>query len=276
MQKIVTTLKLQLTLREQGILTRFSTTNLEAYDYFLRGMEFWHRLTKEANAQARQMYEKAIALDPQYADAYVGLGHTYWIEWLWQWGQNPESLEQAFTLGQKAIVLDDTHPWGHMLLGQVYRWKKQHEQAISEAQRAVALDPNYADSYLELAQILTSAGQPEEALGVMEKAMRLNPHYPSFYLVEFGRAYRSMGRYEEAIAALKSSLARNPNFLYAHLNLAVAYSESGRKEEARVEAAEVLRIDPAFSLERWGRIASYKDQAITERTLAALRQAGLK
>jgi adenylate cyclase len=178
-QKIVTTLKLQLTLRGQGLLPRSSTNNLEAYDYFLRGMQFWHTY----NAQSRQMYEKAIALDPQYADAYAGLGHTYWLEWLVQWGQNPQLLEQAFTLAQRAIALDDSQPWGRMLLSQVYMWKKQYEPAIAEAQRAVALDPNYADSYWDLAYVLVFAGRPEEAIEVMEKAMRLNPHTPVFYLV---------------------------------------------------------------------------------------------
>src|SRR5207249_9810095 len=80
-QKIVTTLKLQLTLWEQGILVRKTTDNLEAYDYYLRGVEYVYRTTKEANAQARQMYEKAIELDPQYAVAYVALGWTYFSDW---------------------------------------------------------------------------------------------------------------------------------------------------------------------------------------------------
>jgi adenylate cyclase len=80
-QKIVTTLKLQLTLREQGWIVRKRTDNLEAYDYHLRGFEYFGRTTKDGNARARQMLEKAIALDPQYADAYVLLGSTYLLEW---------------------------------------------------------------------------------------------------------------------------------------------------------------------------------------------------
>jgi TolB-like protein len=75
-QKLVTTLKLQLTLLEQGILARKTTDNLEAYDYFLRGVEAFNRFTQEANAQARQMYGKALELDPQYARAYSGGGLT--------------------------------------------------------------------------------------------------------------------------------------------------------------------------------------------------------
>ena len=82
-QKIVTTLKLQLTLQEQGYIVHKHTDNLEAYDYFLRGQEYYWHFTQEANAQARQMWEKAIALDPQYAEACTWLGWTYWMEWGW-------------------------------------------------------------------------------------------------------------------------------------------------------------------------------------------------
>jgi len=80
-QKIVTTLKLQLTLQEQGFIVRKHTDNLEAYDAVLRGVEYFWRFTKETNEQARQMFEKALALDPQYAEAYTWLGWTYWREW---------------------------------------------------------------------------------------------------------------------------------------------------------------------------------------------------
>ncbi len=163
-----------------------------------------------------------------------------------------------------------------MLLGQVYVFKKQHEQAITETQRAIALDPNYADSYLELAETLTFAGRPEEALGVMEKALRLNPCAPAFYFSNLGLFSFSAGRYEEGIAALKNTISRNPNYWLAHLHLTATYSQLGRGEEAQAEAAEVLRINPTFSLEGWGRILPFKDQAVLERYLAALRKAGLK
>ena len=109
-QKIVTTLKLQLTLQEQGYVVRKHTDNLEAYDAFLRGLEYHYRFTKEANAQARQMFEKAIALDPQYAEAYAWLGWTYWLEWVLRWSADPQTLERALALAQQAVALDDSLP----------------------------------------------------------------------------------------------------------------------------------------------------------------------
>jgi tetratricopeptide (TPR) repeat protein len=106
--------------------------------------------------------------------------------------------------------------------------------------------------------------------------MRLNPYYPDWYAFNLGNAYRLLGRTEEAIAAHRDALIRNPNLLLAHLGLAGIYGELGREEEARAAAAEVLRISPAFSLEQWKQLSPQKDPAILERQIEALRKAGLK
>jgi adenylate cyclase len=222
-QKIVTTLKLQLTLEEQGYVARKHTDNLEAYDAFLRGTEYYYRYTKEANAQARQLFEKAIALDPQYAEAYAWLGLTYWAEWGFRWSAAPETLKRALALAQQAAALDDSLPVAHSLLSNVYTSEQQYDQAITEGERAIALDPNYADSYAVQANVLILAGRPEEALQSVEQAMRLNPRYPFWYLFQVGLAYQMTGRYAEAIAMQKEVISQNPNFFYAHLQLASSY-----------------------------------------------------
>jgi TolB-like protein/Flp pilus assembly protein TadD len=222
-QKIVTTLKLQLTLQEQGYMVRKHTDNLEAYDAFLRGQEYSWRFTKEANAQARQMFEKAIELDPQYAEAYVWLGRSYWLEWNIRWSAEPQTLERALASARQAVALDDSLPGAHSGLSIVYGQKQQFDQAVAEGERAIALDPNNADSYANQAQVLSWAGRPEEALRAVEQAMRLNPRYPPWYLFELGLAYRFTGRYAEAIATLKEGISRSPNFLPPHLILADSY-----------------------------------------------------
>jgi adenylate cyclase len=149
-QKIVTTLKLQLTLIEQGDIVHKRTDNLDAYDSLLRGLELWNRFNKEANVQARQMFEKALALDPQYAEVYGRIAATYYTEWSFRWSQDPLTLEKALTAAQQALALDDTLPGAYGILGFIYARKQQYEQAIVAGERAVALDPNNAFSYAQL------------------------------------------------------------------------------------------------------------------------------
>jgi TolB-like protein/Flp pilus assembly protein TadD len=279
-QKIVTTLKLQLTLWEQGYPVRKTTDNLEAYDCFLRGRESLSPtvfdVKKEANVQARQMFEKALELDPQYAEAYAGLGVSYFLEWWYGWNRAPETLERALELTQRAIALDNSLPGPHGQLGVIYLWKKQYDQAIAEAERAIALDPNDADGYVSLETILAFAGRPEEAIGLIEKAMRLNLHYPVSYLLYLSVAYREARRYDEALAPGKRFLTLNPNSVPAHYNLAVIYSELGRDEEARAVVAEWQRLAPNLSVEGFRQFLPFKDPAVLERHLAALHKAGLK
>jgi adenylate cyclase len=281
-RKIVTTLKLQLTLQEQGVLVRKTTDNLDAYENFLRGEEYFWSFTKDGNAKARQMFEKAVALDPKYADANAGIGWTYLIEWVWQWSSDPQALEHASEMAQRALALDDSLPQAHGILSQIYLLKKQHDQAIAEAERAIALNPNRADGYVDLALILRFSGRAEEAVELMKKAMRLNPHYPPYYLQVLGFSYCQMGQYEDAITAQKSALSRNPNLLGSHICLAACYGMAGRDEAARAQIKEILRLNPNFSIERATKIgpllmAPLKNPADGKLMADAIRKAaGLK
>ena len=420
-QNIVKTLGLQLTVQEQGAIVRKGTDNLEAYDTFLRGVEYSLLTTKEGNAQARQLFEKAIALDPQYVDAYAALGLVYRSEWDFRWSTDPQTLERASAMARRAIALDDTHAFAHALLGMVYADNQQYDQALIESARAIALDPNNADTYGMQSEVFNFVGRSEEALQSVEKALRLNPRGASLYLVDASWAYNMLGRYTEAIAAsktlllhypqpygytnlflsyfmqwtsqldqgpqalehafeaaqravllddslffarqslgsvylyqkrydesvaemercvalepnrsdsyaglafvlsytgrseealraaehalrlkpyfvdggldmvaiayansgrleeamplLQKFLSRYPNILGAHLALAAVYGQLGNANEARAEAAEVLRLNPKFSLEIFKQRSPMQEQAALERSVAAMRKAGLK
>ena len=131
-RRIVTTLNLQLTLAQRGLLIPRTTDNLEAYDDVLRGAEYFQSYTKDGNAKARQMLERAAALDPKYARAYADLGFSYWLDWVQQWSHDPHTLARAFQLEQQAIALDDSLPVAHMALGETYLFKKQYDRATAE------------------------------------------------------------------------------------------------------------------------------------------------
>jgi TolB-like protein/class 3 adenylate cyclase len=275
-QKIVMTLRVEVTEAELERIKRIPTENLTAYESALRGVKYLRGYRKSTNVQARQMFERAIELDPGYAAPYVGLGWTYLAEWLWGWTQDPQAPERAFELVQKAINLDDSYASAHRVLGVIYLWKdRQHEQAIAAAEKATSLDSNHPDNYSTLAEILKFSGRPEEVIELMEKAMRLNPRYPGIYLFQSGSSYYYMERYDEAIPLLKRAVTRRPNHMPTHQYLAASYTELGREEEARAELAEVLRISPNHSLEGLARYP-YKDPAYLERLRNHMRKAGLK
>jgi len=275
-QQIVVVLKVKMDEAEQQRVMRKDTASLTAYDYVLRGRSLMSRYAREENAQAQRMYERAIDLEPEYATAYANLGWAYFLEWIMQWSQNPQSLERASELAKKAIALNDSLSLAHRLLGHVYLYRMQFEQAVAEKERAITLDPNDADGYAQLGEVLVWAGRPEEGIVLIKKAMRLNPHFPIHYLLALGSAYSFMQRYEEAIATHQRALSRNPDFLASHIALAFIYSISGREEEARAHVAEVLRISPNYSLEVASQSIPFRDRSELEGFFEALRRAGLE
>ena len=275
-QKVVTALEVKLTHGEHERLGKPLTNNLEAYDYYLRGLDVHSYSTEEANARARQMFAKAVELDPQFAAAYAYLGWAYFDQWSLGWSRDPQTLEQACILAQQAIAVDPLLPDGHRLLGIVYLWKKHHELAIAEVERALTLDPNHADGYAALGDILCWAGRAEETIPLVEKAIRLNPQYPPWYLWNLGHAYYLTGQYGEAIATFKRVLIRISDFMPAHAYLAAIHSEAGREEEVHREGAEIIRLSPQLSLDALRQRLPYRDPAVLERVLTAACKAGLK
>jgi adenylate cyclase len=275
--KIITALQVKLTEGEQASLDAKGTDNLDAYLMFLQGIEHFRRLNKEDMAIARKMCEEAIALDPEWPTPYLLLGWIYWNNVFLGWSKSPrESIKRALAAAQKCIALDDSYSSAHGLMSAVYTMKRHHDKAILEAEKAVALDPNSADDHARLGNVFNFAGKPEEAILALERAIRLNPFPPSWYLHMLGMAFRETGRYEESITVCKKALQRQPTNIYAHLVLASTYSLLNRQEEARAEAAEVLRISPKFSLGYLAKSRPHIDPANTERFVESLRKAGLK
>ena len=275
-QKIVNAMVVKLTGDEQKRLRHKGTDNLEAYDFLLRGEDYFYRFAKKANSKAREMFERAIELDPKYAAAYTYLGFSHWMEFAFGWSKEVRTLDLAFKNAQIAISLNELGPKAHLLLGKIYLWKKQHDQAIAEVEKTIALNPNNADGLASLGEILGFAKRPVEAIELLKKAIRLNPIPPVWYFHSLGHAYFLAGSYGQAVAALQRVLNRNPNFWPAHIYLAASYVELGQEDKARAEAAEVLKIYPKFSLKnRKGRLP-YKDPAIFKHLSAILRKAGIK
>jgi adenylate cyclase len=250
------------------------TENLDAYDYLLRGRDYFARNTRSGNEEAKILFERAIGLDPAYASAYVALGLTRLKTVGFGWTEFPdEALKQAESLGQKAIELDAGNAESHALLGRVYLIRGQLDVANSEAERAIALNPNDAGSYAARGTVLVFSGHPTEAIESFEIAMRLNPGMGSSRYEPVGWAYYLERRYEEAVTALKAGLRTSPSDYFNHAGLAASYAQLGRTDEAVHAAEEVRRVWPFFEVDSF--VAQF-NEANRPLIVEGLHKAGLK
>jgi TolB-like protein/Tfp pilus assembly protein PilF len=274
--KITTALQVKLTPGETVHLMAKGAKNIDAYAKLLQSIELTGRGTKEANAQTKKLLEEAIALDPTYPRLYVCLAvaHQYDI-WFGSTESPKQSLARAFELAQKAISLDDSNAAAHRTLGWIYAMKRQYDKAIAACERSVSLDPNSASNVMWLGMVLTWAGRAEEGIPYLQHAIRLNPLAPAVYFNNLAVAYRDAGQYEKAIEEAKKALQRERNTQFPYIHMAISYVRLGREEEARAAAAEILRINPKFSLERYAKMLPFT-QPVAVRIVEDLRKAGLK
>jgi len=269
-KKIITAMQVKLTEGEQARAVAKGTNNLQAYLKYLQANEYYHRHNIESNNLARQLAGEAIALDPEYAMAYGVLAKTHLIDfWLDASKSQEKSLAEATELLQKAIALDDTYAEAYGLLGFTFSMRRQPDEALAQAEKAVALNPNAAETHFLLGMVITFCCKEEDAIPEYKKAIRLNPIPPNIYLWSLGLAYAETGQYDEGVTWCEKAVRQQPDDLLARIMMTAAYSWSGRDEEARAEAAEVLRINPKFSL---GRFAKRAGSGL----VSELRKAGLK
>jgi adenylate cyclase len=206
-ETIVSTLKLQVSLSELGIVTRETTSNLEAYNDFLRGLSYRWRETKDDDAKAMKWFEKAIALDPSYADAYAELGATIFYDWGWQWTDDPSAVDKSSGLVQRALALNDSDPASHVIYGRILLEQRHFDEAAAETERGIELAPNDTGNSFCLASgsrdweadTLNWSGKPAEALKIEEDAVLRDPKNGDFHLMEMGVAYYELGRPAEAV-----------------------------------------------------------------------------
>jgi TolB-like protein/Flp pilus assembly protein TadD len=228
------------------------------------------RFNVEANKLARRMVEEAISMCPENPMAHVALSWVYRTDVvLGNTKSREETIEKGIELAQKALAIDDSIAGAHSVLCYLYLDKREYDKAIAEGERAVALDPGGAGALNSYANSLRAAGRPEEAIPFYQKAIRLTPVGSSVLYRDFGGALRTTKRFDEAVSALNKAIQLEPDDILAHLQLTFTYVRMGREKEARAEAAEVLRIDPKFSFDKYGMIPS-------ETMIEGLRKAGLK
>ena len=240
-RSVLESLGLELTEREEFRFLKPSTTNVEAYEAYLRGRKLYHKWTRQSVEFARQMFERAVKIDPDFAAAWAGLANTY-VD-LFRWGRNPENLEAAQRASQRVMF-----EYGEI------------EKAANLFEKAHEVRPDEYESGPLRAQALTELGRYDEArranelaIEWIEKHLEVNPDEPRPYslgasvLVRLGEAERSKIWTQQAM-----TLAPNdPLVLYnAACNWALlgesdrALEELERALEAGVAVGDWIKHDP--------------------------------
>ncbi len=275
--QIVSALQVELAPADRRRLARNHEASVAAYDELLRGNDAYGRRSFEDNELAKEHYRRAIELDSRFARAYSALALAYTAEAFdgWEHG-DPHAIERAAALVEQASALDPTVPQIYFVGAQVALYRRDYAEAIRQAEQAIALSPGYADAFAMLARVLNYAGRPTEGLDEMERAMRLNPMQPSIYRMLRGAMHYFEGDYTKAIDDLEQAVPMNPTLPLLRSWLAAAYAGAGRIDEAQWEVAELMALNPGFTLEHVRNVYPIRDPAYRERLIADLRKAGLE
>jgi len=274
-QTIVAMLAIQVSDAEKARAMRKDTASLEAYDYVMRGWQYLSRHTRSANIKAKEMFRKAIELDPDYSAAYSALGWTYLMSFILGFTEfSAQSLQRASDLAKKSLSLEKFNGSAHSLLGSCYIYQGEYDHAIRELQRAIELNPNDPSGYHMLGWGLLFSGKTDDAMKALKTTLRLNPNAAADSFFFLGLGYYLTERYDDAIRILKQGLSREYNNEQIHIALAASYAQAGRLKDAAAEAEMVLVLQPTFEVDSYG--LAFRRLPDRDHIRDGLRKAGLK
>jgi adenylate cyclase len=245
------------------------TANLSAYENLLRGQRLMHNYTEAEYVEARQFFERAIFLDPNFARAHAWL--TYVELHLWIWSLTPDRLDLAVRLGESALALDDHESKSHLALGVARLFRAEHDKAEYHLGRAAKLNPNDDLIMIENGRYQMYTNEPLEGADTIRQAMRRNPYHPNWYWNVLARCYHTAKYFEEAVSALER--IRTPQF-WNRAYLAVCYSEIGRTDKAAVHLKAALALKPDFTISEFATACPYRDEQVLNEFIAGFHRAG--
>ena len=235
------------------------------------------KYTDDGMLRARELYKALIDADPEYSRAWAGLAWTYYFES--RLGGLVMSREQALKKGEesaeRAIELNPRDSLGYLQLANVSAIKGEQDRAVALAENAVALASGDVKVRSVLAYNLIWAGQPHRAVELFQEAKRLGSRYPWWIDAASGLAHYLAGQHDEAIVSLKRGVTRAPTSAYARARLIAVYADTGRLEDAKGEAAALLKAVPGFTVTEFVDEHPFKDASLKTWLRNALLKAGL-
>ncbi|MDH3233565.1 MAG: winged helix-turn-helix domain-containing tetratricopeptide repeat protein [Alphaproteobacteria bacterium] len=248
-----------------------SPAELDAYDCVLHARRYTSLLSTDMHAEARDLLEKAVALDQSSAEAHALLANVYLAEHRFDANPRPDPIGRALKMAQTATRLDPQDAYAHCWLAIVHFFRGENDKFEVEAQRALALNPNDPETLADIGHYLAFMGEFERGIELSRRAQQLNPLHPGWYYFSFARYHYDQREYDKVLADIERISL--PDFYWSWLLRAAALGQLGR-EEAGASLAQVFALKPDFSarteLQKWN--AAAKDM---EHILQGLRKAGL-
>jgi len=265
--------------RERARACRTPCENLGAWELYQRGLWHVYCYNAKCTVEARQLFARAIEVDPRFAPAHAGLAYALYVEAIWGFVATVETnLEQAGRSAERAVELDGRDANAHGVLGRVLMVRGNIKAALAECGTALELNPNLASAHYGFGFALGMAGRHDEALSSIGRAIRLSPYDPLMhaFLTLKGATLINLGRYAEAVEAARDAQRQPNHTAWAHLHEASALVNLGQLDEGRAAMDRAYALKPDISM-RWVRALLPAEPGVDlDAYLEGMSKAGLR
>lgn len=249
------------------------TNNLAAYDLLLRARADANEATRAGNRKARELLERVVGMQPNYADALAELADATFQRAAFGWSEfADQDIEMAIRLAQKALEVDEECVLAHSVLSRAYTVQGRYVLGLAESERALQINPSDADVQAARATVLLWTGDIDGSIAAGELAMRLNGNLGPERAFNLGIAYLLKNRFADAVRLLEAARIRYPAYPTLDFPLAGAYAELGRDAEAADALERGKRKNPYLDLAGFG--TRFQDPALKRRLDLTLKKAG--
>jgi adenylate cyclase len=251
-RSVLESLGLALTEREEFRFLKPSTTNIEAYEFYLRGRKLYHKWTRQSVEFAQQMFERAVKVDPDFAAAWAGLANAY-VD-LFRWSRKPRDLEKAKRASENALKLNPNSAEAHVSAGQALAIQRRFPEAANAFERAIKEDPTVYEAYYFYGRAMFESGDVEKAMELFEKAQQVRPDdYESHTLraqalTELGREDEARQANQAAVECIEKHLELNPDEARAYSLGASILIRLGQNEHSKQWTQQAMTLAPADPL----------------------------
>ncbi len=274
---ILVALEVKLTFGEMGLRDSWGTTSLEAWLLRAEWVPELVKFTRDSIRRVRKLTLAARELDPDWAVPCADLAATYYSEALHGWAQSrQEAIEAGIGYAEMAIKLDPNDPLGYMQLANIIQLRGAHERAIELREKAVRLAPNSFDVWWGFGHVLLWAGYPERAEAALKRASQLSPRPPASRLSGLTHVELVRGEIEAAAATAEKMIAMKPENPDTLAYAAIAFVAAARTGRARELVAQILQVDPTYSVAEWRNGQhDFRDRPTVDHLADLLTKAGL-